>query len=113
MLTYTVSAALYMLFGPQAERNIFLTQPPLFAALGALLKFAHRQSYILVLMDLSPDIAVLEGSLREHSLLTRILKVMSRFSLRHADKIWTIGRCQRELLIALGISPARIKVIPN
>lgn len=113
MLLYMVYSALLTLFGPNVQRNLFLTQPPLFFAWGAVLSRLRKQPYYIVLMDLYPDVAVQAGVLPDRGLLTRILLKVSRFGLQRATGVFVIGRDMRERLIAIGIKPARLYFVPN
>jgi colanic acid biosynthesis glycosyl transferase WcaI len=113
MLAYIFFAALFSLFGPRVDRNVFLTQPPLFFIWGWVLQKLRRQPYYIVLMDLYPDVAIQDGLLAERSLLTRFLLTLSRFGLRHADGLIVIGRCMAQRLVQLGIRQDRIHIIPN
>ena len=113
MITYMAGAALRSLFGYKVELNFFLTQPPLFSAWGYLLKNLRRQRYACLMMDIYPNVAVQDGMFKETAITTRLLKAISRFTLRHSDIIIVIGRCMRDYLEAQGISPQRIHMITN
>jgi glycosyltransferase involved in cell wall biosynthesis len=113
MLAYGLSAAIKSIFSPNVEINFFLTQPPLFGLWGWVLKTLRGQRYFCMIMDLYPEVAVQDGLLSANSLLTRLLRTLARFTWKHADGIVVIGRCQRENLVALGISPEKIHFIPN
>lgn len=113
MLIYMVWGAFYTLFGPRVEKNIFLTQPPLFAFWGYVLRRLRKQSHIQIVMDIYPDLAIAMGVLKKRSPLTRLSQKISYFTLRHADNLIVIGRCMREKLIDIGVNPERITIIPN
>lgn len=113
MATYAVGTALYTLLGARVDLNFFLTQPPLFAAWGYVLKLLRGQPYFCLIMDLYPDLAIQAGLIGARSLPTRVMLALSRFSLRHADMVITIGRCTKEYLERVGVRPERIQVITN
>jgi colanic acid biosynthesis glycosyl transferase WcaI len=113
MITYGLFAAIRTLFGRSVDRNLFLTQPPLFYLWGSILKIVRRQSYFIVLMDIYPDIAVQAGLFSADSILTRFLTRLARFGLQHADGVIVIGRCMQEKVLGMGVPPERIHVIPN
>jgi glycosyltransferase involved in cell wall biosynthesis len=113
MSSYALQAALASLFAGPVDANIFLSQPPLFAAWGWLLKVLRGQRYFCVLMDLYPEAAVRDGMLRENSLTVRLLAALARLTWRGADALVVIGRCQMEALIAAGAPRAKIHLIPN
>ena len=108
MLAYVFSAILRTLAGPAVDRNLFLTQPPLFYLWGYALKRIRRQPYFIVLMDIYPDIAVQAGLFKIDSLPDRFLTRLARFGLQHADAVIVIGRCMQEKVLGMGVSPERI-----
>jgi hypothetical protein len=63
-------------------------------------------------MDLNPDEAVAAGWLRADSLTGRWLERMSRFSFRRAAWIIALDRFMRDRIIAKGIGPEKIAVLP-
>jgi glycosyltransferase involved in cell wall biosynthesis len=113
MLAYMVSAAFTSLSSKSVDMNFFLTQPPLFALWGWVLKVIRRQPYICLLMDVYPDVAIRDGVLAKRSVLTRALSTLARFAWQHANSVIVIGRCMQEYLVRSGIPAERIRVIPN
>ncbi len=113
MLAYIIYATLLSLFGPKVDHNLFLTQPPLFFAWGAMLQRLRHQPYTIVLMDLYPDVTIQAGFLAKGGLIAALLLRLSGYGLRRADRVIAIGRCMQERLVALGIEASRIAVIPN
>jgi len=113
MVTYIVTAAFKSLFGPSVDRNLFLTQPPLFFVWGFILKKLRKQPYFIVLMDLYPDVAVQAKLLKAGSLMANLLTRISRFGLRKADGVIAIGRCMKQRLLNYGVAEERIRLIPN
>jgi colanic acid biosynthesis glycosyl transferase WcaI len=113
MFTYLIGAIFTSLFGRGVQVNLFLTQPPLFSLWGYVLGKLRRQPYICLVMDVYPDVAVQDGLLPEKSALTKLLTVLSRFTLRQADLVVVIGRCMADLLAEQGVHSARIRIIPN
>jgi colanic acid biosynthesis glycosyl transferase WcaI len=113
MIAYVLSAVTNTLLGQSVDRNLFLTQPPLFYLWGYILKLVRNQSYFIVLMDIYPDIAIQAGLLKENSLLARFLSRLARFGLQRADGIVVIGRYMRERVLNMGVCPERIHLIQN
>lgn len=113
MLTYIVWGAFFSLFGPPVNRNIFLTQPPLFSLWGGVLKLVRGQDYSQVLMDIYPEVAIEAGLLSPSSPITRLLNFLAHSSLKFADRIIVIGRCMERRVIDMGINPNYITFIPN
>jgi len=91
---------------------VALTTPPLISFIGAWRAKLWRARFCYWVMDLNPDEAVAAGWLRAESLAGRMLERMSRFSLRRADKIIALDRFMRDRIVAKGIAPEKIAVIP-
>ncbi len=106
-------AAVRTLFGRRADLNIFLTQPPLFASFGLVLKALRGQPYECLLMDIYPDVVVESGLLSAGAPVTRALRWLARLTWRNAAGVIVIGRCMRDLVIAAGVDPARVHVVTN
>lgn len=113
MLTYSIHAAVYSLFGPDVDCNVFLTQPPLFKLWGYALSKVRRQPYYCVVMDIYPEVTVALGLMSGSALWTRLLAWLSAFTLRKAEGVVVIGRCMAERIEAMGVPPERIHFIPN
>ncbi len=113
MLSYVFGSMGKSLFGVAADINFFLTQPPLFNLWGWMLKKLRRQSYICVVMDIYPNVAVMDGMLPAQGLVTRLLTNLNRFALRRADAVIVIGRCMAERVEAMGVRIQKIHLIPN
>lgn len=113
MLMYAGCASLVAIFGKPVDLNIFLSQPPLFALLGCLLKQLRRQPYYCLIMDLYPDVAIAAGVLRKEAWMTQLLINLSRVLLMRADAVIVIGRCMAERVKARGVRPERILMITN
>lgn len=101
------------LFGPTADVNFFLTQPPLFSLWGLILQRVRRQPYIVLIMDLYPEVVAAHGSLSQDGLLYRVLQWLSIRSLKGSSKVVVIGRCMRDRLVAEGVAAEKVAVIPN
>lgn len=113
IFTYVVGSALVSLLGRGTDLNFFLTQPPLFQVWGRVLKAIRRQPYSCLLMDIYPDVVVSNGLMRKGSFTMRMMKWISRSTLRRAENVVVIGRCMQSLLEKDGVDPNRIVLIPN
>lgn len=113
MLSYIVFAIWHTLISRSVDRNLFLTQPPLFFSWGWVLRAIRRQPYFIVLMDLYPDVAIRDQVFATNGLLPRFLKFISRQGLKRADGVIVIGRCMVQKLAALGVAEQKIHFIPN
>ena len=110
---YAVSAALASVLGSGVDANVFLTQPPLFAAWGRVLEMLRGQPYGCLLMDLYPWVAIRAGVLAPGSALTSALWALAVHTLRHARAVMVIGRCMAEQLDTLGVARERIHLVHN
>lgn len=113
MIMYIAHAAVHSLFGPRVDRNVFLTQPPLFPLWGYVLAMVRRQPYYCVVMDIYPQLMVEYDMMGQDAVLTKLLSWLSSLSLRKADGVIVIGRCMAEHVKALGVQPEHIHFIPN
>jgi glycosyltransferase involved in cell wall biosynthesis len=97
---------------PQHDTVVALTTPPLISFIGAWLARFWRASFFYWVMDFNPDEAIAAGWLRADSLSARLLERMSRFSLRQAKKVIALDRFMRDRIVAKGIPPTKVVVIP-
>ena len=97
---------------PRHDVVVALTSPPLISFLGATAAKLRRSRFFYWVMDFNPDEAIAAGWLRAESLAARLLDRMSRFSLRQATKVIALDRFMRDRIVAKGITPANVVVIP-
>jgi colanic acid biosynthesis glycosyl transferase WcaI len=110
--SFIVNGCARLAFLPQHDVVVALTTPPLISFIGAWRAKLWRAKFCYWVMDLNPDEAVAAGWLRADSFMGKMLERMSRFSLRRADKIVALDRFMRDRIIAKGITPDKIHVIP-
>ena len=91
---------------------VALTSPPLISFLAALFVKLKGGSFYFWVMDLNPDEAIAAGWLDERSQTTRLLQKMLNHSLRRATRTIVLDRFMKERVVAKGIDPARIEVVP-
>jgi len=112
MLSYCFSAAFQILFS-KADLRIFLTQPPFFSNIGKLKKRFANEDYIVVMMDLYPEVLFANNLLKKDGLFGRGLSGVAGSSRAAAGKLVTIGRDMSSYLEETGIAPEKIAYIPN
>jgi len=110
--TFSLSCAVRLAFLPRHDAILALTSPPLISFLGAWLARLRRCRFYYWVMDFNPDQAVAAGWLRPASPAARLLERMSRFSLRQAARVIALDRFMRDRIVAKGVSPERVEVIP-
>ncbi len=89
-----------------------LTTPPLISFIGAWRAKLWGARFCYWVMDFNPDEAIAAGWLRADSFAAKFLERLSRFSLRRADGIIALDRFMRDRIVAKGIAPQKITVIP-
>ena len=97
---------------PRHDAVVALTSPPLISFIGAWLARWRGSRFYYWVMDFNPDEAIAAGWLRADSFAGRLLERMSRFSLRRADRIIALDRFMRDRILAKGIAPGKIVVLP-
>jgi len=113
MLSYTLGSLVQSLLGRGAAINFFLTQPPLFAAWGRVVRAVRGTPYCCLVMDLYPQVLAAHGTLGERSWLYRLSRRLMLGAFKSADRVFVIGRCMRDRLIAAGVNAERITLVTN
>jgi len=86
---------------------------PFAAAAGLALARRHRVPFVFEVRDLWPQTLVDMGQLAEGALLVRFLRKLEVFLYRRAERIVVLLPHAADYIVPLGISPAKIKWIPN
>lgn len=110
--SFIFSSCLRLLFLPRHDIIVALTTPPLISFIGAWRAKLWHAKFCYWVMDMNPDEAIAAGWLRANSLVGIILERMSRFSFRRADRIIALDRFMQERIVAKGVAPEKIVVIP-
>ncbi len=109
--TFLVRAGMRVLTTRRMDRVVALTSPPLVAALAALRCRLRGERFVYWVMDMNPDEALAAGWLRP-GLVARLLERISRFTVQSADALVVLDRFMRERLLAKGVAPERVYVVP-
>jgi glycosyltransferase involved in cell wall biosynthesis len=109
---FLVRALMRGSFLPRPDVVVALTSPPLVSAVGAILARRFGARFIYWVMDLHPDSAIAAGWLTEKSVLVKVTKRVSRWSLRHAERVMALDSYIKARLIGKGVPAERIDVIP-
>ncbi len=110
--TYYMLAGLAALRVKRPDIIIAETDPPLLGALGAMLKRRWNCRLVYNVRDLYPDIAIANGALKSRMLLG-LLERANRLSYRDADCVIVLGEDMRQRLLAKGVSPEKIALVPD
>lgn len=109
---YYLIAPFHLLLCPAGTRIVFLSQPPLFYVVGALIARWRGNRYYLHVMDLYPDLLSQLGVLGG-GLLSRLINRASDKAFARAEKVITIGRCMRSVVQTKGVADEKLLVIEN
>jgi colanic acid biosynthesis glycosyl transferase WcaI len=110
--SFIFSCCLRLLFLPRQDVVMALTTPPLISFIGAWRAKLWGSRFCYWVMDMNPDEAIAAGWLRADSFMGKILERMSRFSFRQASRIIALDRFMRDRIVAKGIAPEKITVLP-
>jgi glycosyltransferase involved in cell wall biosynthesis len=110
--SFIFSSCVRLLFLPRHDVVVALTTPPLISFIGAWRAKLWRAKFCYWVMDMNPDEAIAAGWLRADSFAAKMLERMSRFSFRRASWIIALDRFMRDRIIAKGIAPEKIAVLP-
>jgi colanic acid biosynthesis glycosyl transferase WcaI len=91
---------------------VALTSPPLISFLAALFVKLKGGNFCFWVMDLNPDEAIAAGWLDEKSLTTRMFQRMLNYSFKVATRTVVLDRFMKERVVAKGIDPEQIAIVP-
>ncbi len=97
---------------PRHDVVVALTSPPLISVLGAGWAKLRRSRFIYWVMDFNPDEAIAAGWLRPGSLRGQAAGLDVPLQPAAGDKVIALDRFMRERILAKGIAPAKVLVIP-
>ena len=94
--------------------DVILVPSPLLTAglLGWFLARVRGAAFVYNVQELYPDFAVRAGHLR-HPVIIRLLLALERFVYRRASMITVIGQGMHSAVVAKGVPPSRVQLIPN
>jgi glycosyltransferase involved in cell wall biosynthesis len=93
---------------------VFATSTPLTVGLpGWLAAAVRRVPFVFEVRDLWPEAAIQMGAFSRSSVFARGAKALERFLYRHAEAVVALSPGMAEGVIAEGIDPGRVHMIPN
>jgi len=93
---------------------VFVTSPPIFPAVPAiLLAKARRAKLVVDLRDLWPDEVIAVGAAREGSVPIRVLRLIERWMYRSADIVTCTTRAFADTVAERGVGPEKRRLLPN
>jgi glycosyltransferase involved in cell wall biosynthesis len=111
-VTYVVLAALRAAGARRPDLVLCQTDPPFLGAAAYLVARRFEVPLVAVSKDVFPETAVQVGRLRS-PVVVGALDRLIRFYLRRAERVVAIGETMRERLLEKGVSPDRLRVIPD
>lgn len=100
-------------FVPRTDVVVATSPQFLVAVAGWAIARIRRVPFVFEIRDLWPESVVAVGALRADSIPVRALTVMEEWLYREADRIVVVTRSFRERLVARGVPPKKIDVVPN
>ena len=111
-LSFHLGATIKALRLRRPDLVITLTTPPLIALIGYLLRCLRGSRHVYWSMDLHPDASIALGLMNRRRRSVRFFVWLSDLLYRKADQVVALGPYMEDRLIAKGVSPRRLCVIP-
>jgi glycosyltransferase involved in cell wall biosynthesis len=93
---------------------VFATSTPLTVGVpGWIAAALHRTPFVFEVRDLWPEAAIQMGALKRSGLIARFSKTLERFLYRRAVHVVALSPGMAEGVVAEGIDPERVHVVPN
>lgn len=111
-LSYLAAALVAGLRERRPDAVLAMTDPPMVGDVALAVARRFRAPLVVVSQDVYPEAAEAVGALRNPAVLG-LLRALVGAYLRRADRVVAVGERMRERLVAKGVAPERIAVIPN
>jgi glycosyltransferase involved in cell wall biosynthesis len=111
-VTYVLSLVWKALLARRPDVVVCMTDPPFIGSVARLVAARFRARLLIVMQDVFPEIAVRLGRLK-NAFVVRFLRLLIDSALRSADRVVVIGETMKRRVEAKGVSPERVRVIPN
>jgi len=107
--------ALSLLLCLRRRPGLFVSQtnPPLAVPLVAAAAKILRRPYLLIAMDIYPEVLEVHGAIRSSGLVSRLLGTVFQRAYRGARRVVALGPIMRERLVAKGVATDKITEISN
>ena len=93
---------------------VFVTSPPIFSVIPAILLAKLRGAkLVLDVRDLWPDELVTYGGFRENSMAVRVTRAIARWAYREADCVAATTEAILDAVVERGVEPAKTFYLPN
>jgi glycosyltransferase involved in cell wall biosynthesis len=111
-VTFCVLSPLRGLSLPRPDVVVAMTDPPVVGLVGLLLAKRHSRPFVQISHDVYPEIAVALGKLRSPAVVAT-WRWLNRIVRTSASSVVVVGRDMEERLVADGVDPDKIVVVPT
>ncbi|NBC25927.1 MAG: glycosyltransferase [Bacteroidetes bacterium] len=112
-LSFMVSSFLFMVTHPKSYDVVYVTSPPIFAAIsGCIIAKLFGAKFVFEIRDIWPDSVVNEDELKKNTLFVRLGKSIERWLYRKADLLIPVTDASRDIITERS-SDTPCHVIPN
>jgi colanic acid biosynthesis glycosyl transferase WcaI len=111
--SFLASAGMRGMREPRPDLVVTLTTPPLISLIGTIIKVLRGSRHFIWEMDVYPDIAVDLHVLKQKSLMTRLVSMLTDLSRGKADGVITLGEDMKSRLLKRGLPEHKILVAEN
>ena len=111
-VTFCLFAAVNFLRAGRPDVIVLFTPPIFLGLLGVLFRGLWRRPLVINVQDLPLDAALALGLLTP-SLPVRLLQRLEAWIYRHADLVVTLSSGMQQRVLAKGVRPARLMLVPN
>jgi len=98
---------------PRADVVVTMTDPPMLAVIGPMLKLLKGSKLVHWAQDLYPEVAEEAGVFKRGGVVAEVIRALSTVSLQSHDLVVSVGRCMSERLSLRRIPSERVRLIPN
>ncbi len=114
-LTFIGQLAMRVLFASDPKKvYLYTTNPPFLGVIGGVVSLFRRHTYVMLLHDSYPHLAVWVGTIRKGGLIERVWHRANKLAYRRASQTIVLCQAAKKLVCdEYGIDPERVHVIPN
>lgn len=113
--TFTGQLTARVLFGSSPKKvYLYTTNPPFLGTIGGIVSIFRRHTYVMLLHDSYPQVAVWVGTIRKGGFVEKLWHRANRLAYRRANQTIVLCHAAKKLVCeTYGIAPDRVHVIPN
>jgi len=111
-LTFSLTSSIAILLGRHHDIMFALLQPLSVGIIFPIVAKLKKTKVVFNLQDLHPD-AIIDAGLITNGVFIKFLRLIERFSYRHAEHLCAICNIFKQHIVSNGIPASKISVIPN